>query len=239
MVDSLVSSTAVQNKPLDRNKSIVWARDLLEIKDWFVLSTKTTPTVREATNSEEGAKELISLAAYGSDKKPIFDVLLKPDGSVGTHDMQYHGVDHSALYKAVEFEQVYGFLKRLCSERKVLSWNLHSTKDRLNSLIRRYKHAELPINGYSVREYYAQFIGELDPESNAYREKSLPGGSCADTVGTIPASECRRVLDLLQDMASSSQSINSAETFNPKWSASFFKPTSSASSKIKSFFGID
>lgn len=52
--------------PIDRNRAILWARDLMQFREWVVLAIKISRTERA---SADECNELISIGVLGPDNK--------------------------------------------------------------------------------------------------------------------------------------------------------------------------
>jgi hypothetical protein len=230
-----IEDISSQPHRLERNRAILLSRDLLNVKDWVILSCKTSEMSGESLPGD--AAELCSFAALGPGGRELLDVLVRPDGAVSSEQLKIHGCDSAHVFDAPEFANVHKILKAGFARTRVICWNPSVMKATLLKLCRQFQLSELQANFVDLQTHYSSFVGEPATE-DGYRQQSLPSQINADCPGVAPLCECRGLFDLLQEMAGSSQSSESV-SFNKNWSAAFYRPKLAAAQKLKEMLGLN
>lgn len=217
--------------PLGRNRSILLARDLLEVNDWVTFSCKQSKL--KSTRSLPGdASELISIAVVAPDGRLLLDVLVRPDGAVNSDLLKLHGCDPAHAFNAPLFQDVHKVLTAGFAKTRVLTYDCAASKDILSRLCRQEKLPQLKPNFIDVQMVYTRFLG-----TDAY--KALPAEVDSTNPGILPINECMYLISLVKEIAASSQINDSATAFNKNWSAAFYKPKSGPAEKLKELLGLN
>ena len=225
---TIQNATAMQ---LDRNKSIIWARYLLDSPDWLIFATRVTRVTHE-TGPLSSAIKLVSFSLLTPSGKVVFEAMLKPQEMIPAELISEHGLDYSVVFNAQPFSEIAVAMQRLVTGKQILAWDLNAQQNLFDELCKQFAQPILPFVGYSLRPEYARYIAEYDSSSGAYKAQHL-------TVDGISATaECRAMLHALTTMASTSQSQNTAPTGNQGWTAEFYKPKVSTRDKVKDFLGL-
>ncbi len=198
----------------ERNQAIIWARYQLDSKDWLALATRVTRL--------DGV-EVLSASVLSADGKTVFESLIKPQGEVSSEIFAMHGVDYSVVFNAQEPTDFLKSILKCLEGKKILCWNLEESLATINSLSRRVGGGDLPIFGESVKTQYKKFSGD----------SSQPKAK-----GPSPTEECRALIAMITEMASSSQRHDSEDVARQGWTAEFYKPTKSPAQKFKDILGI-
>lgn len=207
-------SDSANPRPTERNQSIIWARYKVDAKDWLVLATRSTVL--------DGV-EVLSASVLSPDGKTVFESLVKPQGEVSSEIFAMHGVDCSIVFKAQDPQEFLRSLLKCLEGKKILSWDIEECLTTLNSLSRRIKGSDLPIFGESVKTNYKKFSGESGP---------------LKTKGPSPTEECKALISLVMEMASSSQKYDSEDVARQGWTAEFYKPAKTPAQKFKDMLGF-
>lgn len=216
----------IHPNPLDRNKSILWARYLFDSTDWLLLAPKVT----DLSLTGNGESKLVSFAVLTPDGKTVFECLLKSEEMLTSKLLAEHGLDYAVVFNAMTFPEIAERLRQLTAGKQILTYNLSGLQDLLDELCARYGVTPVILSGHSMKSELARFVGESDGRGH-YRAQPLKASGSA-------ASECRELLSALYEIASSSQTINTAPTGNQGWTAQFYKPKISTKEKIKDFLGM-
>jgi hypothetical protein len=223
--------------PLDRNRSILLSRDLLQMKDWVALAIKRS-SIKDARVIPGDARELISVGVMAANQRILLDVLVRPDGAVNSDLLKLHGCDPAHAFNAPTFPEVYKILKAGFSRSRVLCYKVEAVQEELNQLCRQEKLPALHAEFIDVQQEYSRFVGQSSLKSG-YKLQSLPDENDCSSPGISTLSECAAVISAVQEMAASSQTINSATAFDKNWSAAFFKPKMGPAEKIKEILGLE
>lgn len=234
MSNTLKNSTSVNTqhpRPMDLNKSIIWARYLIDSTDWLIFASRVT-RVQGDRGALSTKVKLASMAVLAPTGKVLYEALLKPEEEISNHLIAEHGLDYSVVFNSKTFSEIASDLNRLFEGRQALAWDLSAQQSLLDELCVQYAQPQVALTGYSMRPEYARFRGEMDEFGRAYKVKVL------NVQGTGAAAEARAIIGALYTMASSSQITNTAPTGNQGWTGEFYKPKVTAKEKIKDFFGI-
>ncbi len=224
--------------PMDRNRSILWARDLVELNDWVIISCKSSTLVGKRVMPGDAA-ELISIAVLGPGERPLLDVLVRPDGAVNSELLKIHGCDPKHAFNAPEFPEIYKILKAGFAKTRVICWNQEKTKEILAKLCKLEKLPELSVRFDDAQAEYSRFVGEVEPDIHRYKTQNLPREFDSNEVGITPWLECEKIYEYLKEIAAGHQMFDSASTFNKNWSAAFYKPKMGPAKKLKEILGLN
>lgn len=223
--------------PLDRNRSILLSRDLLEINDWVALAVKTS-SIKDGRVIPGDATRLISIGVLGPNQKVLLDVLVRPDGAVNSDLLKLHGCDPAHAFNAPSFLEIYKILKAGFSRSRVLCYKVASVQSELKRLCALEKLPELQGRFVDVQSEYSRFVGQKALDGS-YKSQHLPEENDCSNPAVSTLSECAAVISALHEMAASSQSRDSATAFDKNWSAAFYKPKMGPAEKIKEILGLD
>jgi len=227
-------STGPQNGAsvhLDRNKSIIWARYLIDSPDWLVFATRVS-RLNPETGPLAGPIKLLSLSLLTPSGKIIFESMLKPQDMIPSALISEHGLDQSVVFNAQPFSEILPKMGQLISGKQILAWDLNVQQSLFDQLCGQFAQPILPFAGYSLRSEYSRYVGEFDGQTGAYKSQTL------STKGLSATAECRTMLNTLTTMASTSQTRDTAPTGHQGWTAELYKPKVNATVKIKDFLGL-
>ncbi|CAN5235322.1 hypothetical protein BH11CYA1_BH11CYA1_32640 [soil metagenome] len=225
--------------PIDRNKSIIWSRYLIDSTDWLVFASTVTRLNVATTSLISSPVKLLSLSVLSPGGKVLFEGVLKPQEEIASQLIEDHGLEQSIVFNAMSYSEMSIQLGRLFDGRQVLAWDLNAQQALLDEMATQFAQPQTILTGYSLRPELARFVGE--PTS--------PGGASAGSgshnykpqpltvLGKGSTAECRALVATLSQMAGASQS-NSAATGNQSWTGEFYRPKVSATDKIKDFLGL-
>lgn len=215
--------------PIDRNKSIIWSRYLIDSTDWLVFATHVT-RVNVSESVLSSPIKLLSLSVLSPGGKVVFETMLKPQDEINSQVIAEHGLEQSIVFNALPFSEIVIRLNKLFEGRQVLAWDVNATQVLLDEVSTQFAQPQVILTGYSLRPEYARYVGEI--EGNSYKAQPLARSAKGSTA------ECRDLISTLYHMASSSQTNNTAPTGNQGWTGEFYKPKLSATDKIKDFLGL-
>lgn len=219
---------------LDRNKAILQTRNLLEIPNWVIFSSQVTSFTEVQFDSP---LELISVTIFTPDRKILLDSCVRPSGAVPVQVLRKHGIDQATLSRAVTESSLLESVRLACDKKDVLCWDMSLQVRNLAIIATRAGQSPPFLRTQSIQSCFARFKGEeLAP--GIYKNPKLPGGSCDESEAVTPHKECENIIELIYDIAGTSQFLDSAQVMNKNWSATFYKPKLGPAQKIKSFFGL-
>ncbi len=219
--------------PIDRNRAILWARDLMQFREWVVLAIKISRTERA---SADECNELISIGVLGPDNNLLLDVLVRPNKAVNNDLLKKHGCDQARAFSSPSFEAIHRILEAGFAKTPVIAWAPNRLQQTLDHLCAVSHLPELRAKWIGAQSEYAKYVGDELPQGG-YDMKEIPDGAgCADEASTIY--ECRKITEVIAHMAASSQISASALTFNKNWSAAFYRPKLGPTAKIREILGF-
>ena len=226
--------------PIDRNKSIIWSRYLIDSTDWLVFaSTVTRLTVPTTKNLISSPVKLLSLSVLSPGGKVLFEGVLKPQEEIASQMIEDHGLDQAIIFNAMHYSEMSIQLGRLFEGRQILTWDLNAQQELLDEMATQFAQPQTVLAGYSLRPEYARFVGEPNSAGSAsagsgsHNYKAQP----LAVSGKGSTAECRALVATLYQMAGASQSSSSAAG-NQSWTGEFYRPKVSATDKIKDFLGL-
>lgn len=225
-----------QKQIMDRNRSILFARDLLSLNDWLIVSAKLSLAERSLPGD---ASKLLSLAVLGPGERVLLDLLVKPDGAINPELSKKHGLNARQTFNAPGFAELHQILRNGFAGKRVLAFKPQRIKDIFDDFCKQEKLPEIEVSIYDMQFEYSRFCAEPESNGTSYKKQSLARWTNAENAGIQPLDECKQVYKLLTGMASSSQTFDSASTFNKNWSAAFYKPKLGPAEKIKEILGLN
>lgn len=213
--------------PIDRNRSILWARYLADSKNWIVVSTKET-TISPDDNSPEST--ILSVCVMDADGKVVYEALVKPEGIVSNEAIAVHDLETSTLFNAQPYSVIRQTLVKLISGNDVLSWDFDTQRTVFEKLDRKHNMPPHEWRGNSVSHQYARFLGQKESEKPGYVMPEL------QTEGESARASNKAVCSIVMEMAGSSQFSDPLASGKPGWTAEFYRPKLTAGEKLKNLF---
>jgi hypothetical protein len=210
--------------PIDRNRSIVWARYHIDSNEWALLSVKVT--------RREGHISLVTVALLDNHGRALLEEMIKASDVVPSEEIALHGVDQSVVFNAKSFEEVMRKLVDRIGERTLVAWDMKAIQTIMDELCLKNNMPSVEWRGESACNELARFVGETQDVKLGYNAQPLK------LVGISAADECKSVLKVITDMAASSQASDSLVDGKPGWTAEFYRPKVGAKEKLKGLFGL-
>lgn len=223
MEDSGNTLTMAGDALLNRNRSITWARYILDSSDWVILAARAT-TVN--TGDEAEGITLMSAAIVQEGGKLILERLVRANEFSARDAIEGHGLDYQVLLHAVSYQEVLEEIETIIRNRHVLVWDEKELCRVFNIAAASYGAAPPAFKASDVRSRYDRFNGVAD------------GQSALASRGVSAVSECQAVLTVIQEMARSNQRLDAAAS-PLGWTAEFYKPKLTPAEKLKGFLGIE
>lgn len=184
----------------DKEKSIEWAKSIIESNNYCILDTETTCL---STNAEIVQIGIITSAGEE------YQSLVKPNISISEGAFQIHGISNDDVIESPYFEQVFLDVWKLAKGRDVIIYNVDFDLRLIrNSLKSRGFQIAFPTsdrrgcriftNGGSIHcamHYYSQYVGEWNDYYGNYKWQKLPGGDHS------ALGDCRATLEIIKEMA--------------------------------------
>lgn len=212
--------------PMDRNRSIVWARYHADSNEWALLSVKIT---------RQGDKpSLATIALVDRHGRPLVEEMVKSCDEVPSDEIAQHGVDQSVVFNAKPFEEVMRKLVDKIGDNTLVAWDMAVIQKSFDELCALHGMPSVEWRGDSACKENARFIGIPDA-SEKYGYKMHP----LKLTGLGAVDECKSVLKLIMDMAASSQTNDSVVKGDPSWTAEFYRPKVGAKEKLLGLFGLN
>lgn len=210
--------------PIDRNRSIVWARYHVDSNEWALLSAKVT--------RRDGQITLATIALLDNHGRELVEEMIKASDVVPNEEIAQHGVDQSVVFNAKSFEEVMRKLVDRIGERTLVAWDMKAVQSVMDELCAINKMPSVEWRGDSACKELARFRGETEDVKLGYNPQPL------ELVGISAADECRSVLKVINEIAASSQASDSLVDGKPGWTAEFYRPKVGAKEKLKGLFGL-
>jgi len=214
--------------PIDRNRSIVWARYHVDSNEWVLLALKIT---RRADESGKEVPSLVTVALVDHNGRPLVEDMIKTSSMVSNDEIARHGVDQSVVFNAKSFDDVIENLNAKIGAKTIVAWDPKMIQGILDELHHLHGAEPRRWKGHDASMEYSRFIGKTDNPLNGYELQELP------LLGLSAVDECRSVLKVIQEIAAASQATNSLNG-DPSWTAEFYRPKVGAKDKIKGLFGF-
>jgi DNA polymerase-3 subunit epsilon len=177
-------------KPKLKDKVILWARDVLDHKDRYViLDTETTGLNKNDV--------LIQIAIIDLDGNELLNSLVKPTKRkrMSAESTAIHGLTMRDLANAPTFEVLRPEIDRIVAGRIVLIYNAEFDA-RLIRQTTMQDECSLPrLRATCVMQHYSWFVQEWSDYHNDWKYQKLPSAEHS-AVG-----DCRATLKVLQQMA--------------------------------------
>ncbi len=225
-------AVAKHPNPIDKNRSIVWARYHVDSDDWVLLALKVT---RRANAEGKQVPSLVTLALVDHTNKVLFQSMIKASDMVSNEEIAQHGVDQSVVFQAKTFAEVTKMLSQLVEhETTIVTWDPKATQQIFDELAELHGVPKTRWKSHGVADELARFVGKTDNPMNGYERQPLP------ILGIGALDECKAVNKVIAEIAKASQTTDSIAGGDPGWTAEFYKPKISAAAKdkFKGFFGL-
>lgn len=226
------NSTDGHPNPIDRNRAILWARDLMQFPEWVVLTIKVSRAQRCAADE---CNELISIGVIGPENNALLDVLVRPNKAVSNELLKAHGCDQAKAFNSPSFEAIHKILEAGFAKTPVIVWSPAKVQETLDRLCALSSMPQLRARWICAQTEYSKYVGDENPQGG-YEMKLLPDSPSNEYTPTV--SECRKIVEVISHMAASSQISASALTFNKNWSAAFYRPKVGPTARIREILGF-
>jgi DNA polymerase-3 subunit epsilon len=176
----------------DRNDSILWARDVLQNKDkYLILDTETSGL--------DDDDEIIQMAIIDLDENVLYNTLIKPKAkkSISRDSTLIHGLTKKDLAEAPFFEtEVFKFID-IIKDKTILMYNAEFDARLLRQTCYANNCEEFTLSCWCVMKEYSKFVGEWNDYHNDYKYQKLSGGD------HTALGDCKATLRVLKKMAKS------------------------------------
>jgi hypothetical protein len=216
--------------PIDKNRSIVWARYHVDSDDWVLLAVKVT---RHANSEGKEIPSLVTLALVDHAGSTLFETMIKASDMVSNDEIAQHGVEQSVIFKAKSFQEVTETLIKLIDDKTLVSWDPALIQKTFDELAELHGAEKIRWKSHGVAGELSRFVGKTDNPHNGYESQPLP------LTGIGALDECKSVIKVIAEIAKASQASDAVAGGDPGWTAEFYKPKISATAKekFKGFFG--
>lgn len=184
----------------DRDKSIRWARRLLERNDWCILDTETTGLL------DDPLAEIIQIGILAPDGAVLLDTLVKPLHPIPEAATAIHGITDRDVVSAPSLTWVIPAIEgALRTRSSLVIYNVVYDRGLIGRALSRVFEDGAQIanwigslNWSCAMKKYAQFIGQIGRYGD-YRWQKLPPLEGQEAHSAI--TDCRATLALIRSMA--------------------------------------
>jgi DNA polymerase-3 subunit epsilon len=202
----------VHKKLKDRNEAILWARDLMQRKDWLIMDTETTG-LKQSGRNLASYDEIVQIGIIDPYGNIVFESLINPVKrriSQGAKDI--HGIDLRMLRNAPTFQEILPKLCEILNGKLVIAYNAEFEKQMLIQTAakcpKELREAyDFQCAMHCAMSEYSQFIGEWNDHYKDYKFQKLP-----EATHTV-VEDCLAVLKIMKKMANAELS----PTPDPWW----------------------
>jgi len=157
--------------PADRNRAILWARNVIENKDQYLICDTETTGLKEND-------EVIQIAIINLNKDILINTLVKPTWkkSISRDASNIHGIKIKDLENAPIFREIGDKIHNICSDKIVIIFNsAFDLRLMEQSNNKGYYPAFIPKHECAMLQY-SKFIGIWNEYRNDYKWQKLSGG---------------------------------------------------------------
>ncbi len=176
----------------DRNDAILWARNVLENKQkYLIMDTETSGLADD--------DEIIQMAIIDFDENVLYNTLIKPKvkKSISRDSTLIHGLTKKDLAEAPFFETaVFKFID-VIKDKTILMYNAEFDARMLRQTCYANNCKKFPFSYWCVMKEYSKFVGEWNDYHNDYKFQKLSGGD------HTALGDCKATLRVLKKMAKS------------------------------------
>lgn len=176
----------------DRNDSILWARNVLENKqDYLIMDTETSGL--------DDDDEIIQIAIIDLDENVLYNTLIKPKAkkSISRDSTLIHGLSKKDLKEAPFFETEISKFINVINDKTILMYNAEFDARMLQQTCYANNCEKFKLSYWCVMKEYSKFVGEWNDYHNDYRYQKLSGGD------HTALGDCKATLRVLKKMAKS------------------------------------
>ena len=184
--------------PLDRDKARQWARDLLALRNFYVLDTETTGIDLRA--------EAVQIGIVDKDGHTVLDTLVRPKRPIPPEAQALHGISDAMVRNKPSFADLYAQLSSLLVGEVLVAYNMDFDWRILQQSGAPYGLPVLrPQAQHCVMKQYAVFWGQKKAGYSNYRwyklaeaavQQSIPVENAHSALGDV-----RMTLALIYKMA--------------------------------------
>lgn len=215
--------------PMDRNRSIMWARYHMDSDEWVSLAVKVTRKPDEAGVQKPSVVTMALMNCHG---ETVLECMIKASQMVSNEEVAQHGVEYSVMYNAVSYEQALNELRNKIDGKTIVAWDVIQLQETFKELDEYYGAPVQKWTAHSAQKEWSRFVGHTRDVKNGYEMQPLP------VLGMSAVDELRAVKKVMSDIAGSSQMNDELAGGKPGWTAEFYRPKVNPSDKLKGFFGL-
>lgn len=152
--------------PRDRATTQKWARDLLQLENFYVLDTETTGAGK--------SDEIIQLGVVDKHGETVFDTLLKPTVAIQIGASEVNGIYAEDVADAPTFAEIYPQVLDVMKGSVLIAYNMDFDWRMLSQTSMRYRLSPLRVkNKFCAMKEYARFRGDWNSRHRQYRWHKL------------------------------------------------------------------
>lgn len=184
--------------PAIRDKVVLWAREIIEHKDQFViLDTETTGLNRNDV--------IVQIAMVDLNGNELLNSLVKPTKRkrISAEASAIHGINISHLQDAPTFAELKPIIDKIVAGKTVLIYNAEYDERLINQTTKQDGCFSPHLKTECVMKHYSWFVGDWSDYHLDYNYQKLPSGDHS-AIG-----DCRATLEVINKIAQSELMIPS------------------------------
>ncbi|NNN19907.1 MAG: 3'-5' exonuclease [Acidimicrobiaceae bacterium] len=191
IVRVMVVEPPVDQKQLDRMKSIEWCRRLLEnLDDWCILDTETT-------GLKPRYSRVVEISVLSGRGELVMDTLIDPGVPIPQEVADIHGISDELVVGSPSIVEAWLQLQEVTRNKLVLAYNSSFDRGMLFYEAIRNDLPKLRSDWECVMVKYSAFVGIWNPRFGNYQYQKLP------SAGHRSHLDCKVTLDLVYLMGES------------------------------------
>lgn len=187
----------------DRNKSIEWARTILNTDDWCIVDSETTGLGK--------LSQIVSIGVITSTMPEGWQAYVKPTIPIDEEATKVHGISYEQVKDAPYIEQVFLDLWKVVKDRSLIFYNADFDLKLFRQSLRARgiqiafptsdsRKCRIFVNGGSIHcamKQYSRYVGQWNDQYGDYKYQPLPDSKHS------ALEDCQATLQVIKKMAES------------------------------------
>lgn len=174
----------------DQRDAIDWANEVLrKHKKFVILDTETTGLGNR--------DEIIELALLSPNGDVLYNERFMPSCSIGKEATKIHGITKKDLKDCSTITEAGSLIKKAIGKRQIIAYNAKFDARLYAQSVKNINNGYAPVGEwFCAMDIYAQFVGEINPQTGTYKWQKLQGGD------HTALGDCEATLSIIKTMAS-------------------------------------
>jgi DNA polymerase-3 subunit epsilon len=193
---------------IDRDRSIIWARAMLD-RPFLIVDTETTGLLRDRQTRDVTPAEIVQIGILSSGGDVLMDELVRPQQPIPASATAIHNITDEDVENCRQFHQLWPRIDRILYGQTIAIYNLQYDRGLIGRhLVDIYGDPADAVNWVGGCKWqcammrYSAFVGEMG--FNDYRWQKLP--DCGKGRAHSAIGDCWSTLQIIKDMAAASLS---------------------------------